>query len=601
MDRLPGTKKDKSSYLKDVGFVEFPYLIADVLSRSLGHIEVRVMDGPGDGRRDIFSKFNGEGYLTQCKYHIDNNKSASSRELDEILIGLAKFKYTNAIFATNTKISPQGKREYLDNFPDYNLSYLEGTDIVEHILKDEILKRLWFDGESLGSVMNRIALPFFIRDNNSGMDIDLSNSLGEFKKDEVHYKFSPSVQNISEFSPYQPPNTEEFNVHKYFDCCVVELSGKVSYNSIDDLRNQVMQSIKLSVNNHDAFYAVRFGKPHFIDESSKSYYNKNRFYLPINPETYLLYNDEVVCENEWFTDSGCNWAKPKMIRTSQVGNYCKFNEELNLVFITEYKCTEYENLSRSIQSQIDAQKIIFEKSLFIGLKEEYRTHILTQDSDFKAVEFEYGPGGIMILYEHPMPMFYPVDMNLFREQLVHKEFEKLKSKLKSKAKKYGMEILGWEKGVKIMEFNGEDPLNSLKSVNYRYVDLLESFDKIPSPLNPSQRNMILRGEWSFQKGIESIEDILNEFIKFAEVIEDPYLKIVDIGYDDDNLKSDFVIVVYHIKNDQVSNLSCSDLLEQINSNIEKMIKATQDVLLRFIDDAKLETRKYYLEEFGLIL
>lgn len=76
-----------------------PILAADILKWSLGHTKVRILDGPGDGRRDILS-ITPEGipHLTQCKHHSDDTKSVSSRETDEIVIALAKFGVKSALF-----------------------------------------------------------------------------------------------------------------------------------------------------------------------------------------------------------------------------------------------------------------------------------------------------------------------------------------------------------------------------------------------------------------------------------------------------------------------------------------------------------------------
>ncbi|WP_334664554.1 restriction endonuclease, partial [Klebsiella variicola] len=141
-----------------------PILAADILKWSLGHTKVRILDGPGDGRRDILS-ITPEGipHLTQCKHHSDDTKSVSSRETDEIVIALAKFGVKSALFFTNGRISPQGKREYIDNFPGYSLDYIDGDLMLQYVEESPLLSRMWLHGSTLGMITHRLLIPFIIR------------------------------------------------------------------------------------------------------------------------------------------------------------------------------------------------------------------------------------------------------------------------------------------------------------------------------------------------------------------------------------------------------------------------------------------------------
>ncbi|WP_390630569.1 restriction endonuclease [Roseiconus lacunae] len=146
-----------------------PVLAADILKWSLGHSEVRILDGPGDGRRDILSRQpNGEQHLTQCKHHTDDSKSVASRETDEIVIALAKFDIKSATFLTNARISPQAKREYVDNFPQYSLDFIDGDLLLQFVEESPLLARMWMHGSTLGMTTHRLLIPFVVR--NAGDD-----------------------------------------------------------------------------------------------------------------------------------------------------------------------------------------------------------------------------------------------------------------------------------------------------------------------------------------------------------------------------------------------------------------------------------------------
>src|SRR5687767_11947133 len=79
-----------------------------------GHTNIRIMDGPGDGQRDIHSiDGNGNKYLTQSKYHANLSHSVPAKELGEVVLGMVRLGYKHGLFVTSTKVSPQAKRDCL--------------------------------------------------------------------------------------------------------------------------------------------------------------------------------------------------------------------------------------------------------------------------------------------------------------------------------------------------------------------------------------------------------------------------------------------------------------------------------------------------------
>jgi hypothetical protein len=150
-----------------------PRLVRDLLA-SGGHTEIRITDGPGDGCRDIHSLDDDEERsLTQCKCHRDVEQTVSSKEVGELALGLVKLGYKRGLFVTTSQISPQAKRELLDNFPGLELSFLDGDELLSAVLDDVALAALWFDGEKLALVNNAVSIPVIVRRH----DDDLANGL----------------------------------------------------------------------------------------------------------------------------------------------------------------------------------------------------------------------------------------------------------------------------------------------------------------------------------------------------------------------------------------------------------------------------------------
>src|SRR2546425_851294 len=119
-------------------------LTADLL-QAKHHSNIRVMEGPGDGGRDIHSiDAESRPHLTQCKYHLDSSHTCSSRELSELPMAMTKLGYNRGLFVTSAKISPQAKREYLNDYPDIILDFLDGGELAKEVLANGMLTALWW-------------------------------------------------------------------------------------------------------------------------------------------------------------------------------------------------------------------------------------------------------------------------------------------------------------------------------------------------------------------------------------------------------------------------------------------------------------------------
>lgn len=170
----------------------FPELVSDILV-SKGHWNVKITDGPGDGCRDVHSIIQGAKHLTQCKFHSNPQKLCSSRETGDLAVGLLKLGYTNGLFATSGRISPQAKRELLDSYPGFELEFWEGTDLIGFILSDPILKALWFDRERIARVSNRLRIPLIYRNLADDQPVNLSKAKRSDVLDQLRSTF-PSYE-----------------------------------------------------------------------------------------------------------------------------------------------------------------------------------------------------------------------------------------------------------------------------------------------------------------------------------------------------------------------------------------------------------------------
>ena len=79
-----GSNDKNREFLKKLDPKKLASLVADILSIK-GHTNIRIVDGTGDGCRDIYSiTKEGKQHVTQCKYHKDVETKSDSREIGEL-------------------------------------------------------------------------------------------------------------------------------------------------------------------------------------------------------------------------------------------------------------------------------------------------------------------------------------------------------------------------------------------------------------------------------------------------------------------------------------------------------------------------------------
>jgi hypothetical protein len=240
-----GNSESSAQLLKNLDERKLVDLCADLLTLQ-GHREIKITDGPGDGERDIHSITKlGEKYLTQSKFHGKLSYTVSSKELGELVLGMVKHGYKNGLFITNSKISPQAKRECLNDYPNLSIDFIDGIELAKRVFDNLILRALWYDGESLNRVSSVLIVPILIRDleqdrplslTPSGQDSYQGSKL-ETGRTKVQPTFRRSFMNASVFEPYRLPQIKTISESDQSQMILTEaiLSGVVYLEDLDDL------------------------------------------------------------------------------------------------------------------------------------------------------------------------------------------------------------------------------------------------------------------------------------------------------------------------------------------------------------------------------
>jgi len=602
---MPGKPKNKLKYLENINPFDFPFLIADILTLHFHHTNVKVVDGTGDGKRDVFSldKYNNK-VITQCKFHIDPLKTSGTKETDEIVLALHKFKYNSGIFCTSGKLSPQSKREYLDNYPDFQLQWLEGHEIVDIVLSNNILRKIWFENEKIHLTSNTISVPFLLRKlpEDIAIEPDLNENLLINDNVEVEIK----GRNIFNQNQFRPLNSLDIrnagntfgNVFAY----EAVMSGKTSYNSITEVKEKIIEEIQLKnlMSFNDSYLALRFGIPYFKEDGdSIKKYKTEKFNLPINSETFIIQKDSVLNEYDFLIEINNGWEQPYRIHMSQLSDYCYYNKDFDFVFYLFYNCTAKEELHPHVTRNIEIDKIIWQKSLFISGQNELMNQFLEKNKTLTPDKlYPYGPNGNIACWMHPKPFMYSADLNEFEKALFYEGFEKIKKQVLEESFKSNLEIINWEIASKVAAINNEDPFPSNPETSYRIVDIFEEFHNMPSPIKPDKREFIFECVWAITN-IENtnFENQINAFSDEVNILYENH----NLNFMIDNETNGTIYMRVTCNQDYIPFLSTDDNLKNLTKDVQVIFNNVENVFKRTFPETRRATNTYWFLELGIFL
>lgn len=598
---MSGKPKDKLKYLESLDENDFPYLVADILTHHYSHQNVKVVDGPGDGKRDLFSvNQHGEKVITQCKYHYDFSKTCGSSETDEIVLALNKFGCNTGFFCTSGKLSPQSKREYLDNYPQFDLIWLEGHEIVDIVIQDPVLNRTWFLEERIHLVHNHISIPFILRRLPEDVPIDLPKDIQVNNISDVNIEFDDRcILKPTQFYPYSGLDIKVSGQnHGTLWGNEMKLSGKVNLSTIAKLKSDLLQTLANadSLRFENSYTAVRFGVPYQADPNKPSYAQPSTP-LPISSETWIINQGGCVDEYDFLIEMPNNWERPERISMSQLSNFCFYNSVQDTVFFIYYNCIADKELHPHVRQSLEVDKIIWKKSLFLSCSKDIISEFEQFSPDYT---FNYGPNGVLFAWMHPRPIFYSADIKQFEKELVHEEFDNLKSSILNHSNSFDTEVLDWKKASHVASINDYEPFPENPETSYRIVDIFEKFDTIPSPIKPEKREFIYECVWSISDHSDnSFEQTINNFGN------DPALEKLDenfqINFEIDKETNSTIYIKLSYWPPVAPHKSTKDNMSELDSEVNNIFSIGEKILLKYFPDTKRCTNFYWFMELGVFL
>ena len=596
MNRIPGKKEDKLKVLETIGEKEFPYLIGDILFFELEHSDIKIMDGPGDGRRDIYSEFSEqEKCITQCKFHYDSSKSVSSRETDEIIIALNKFGSKKGLFCTNGRISPQGKREYLDNYPEFDLKFLEGMDIVDLILSNPSLSYVWFSNGNISHVRHEIGIPFVV---NSSFDFE-SIDLTDLNGGNLIFKIVEDYFFLDDFEPYRPIKINQVNSPKNkVKCFVLVGTGASFIHEIEKIKEQFLNFIVSNCSLTNAI--LRFGKASFGNFSDDIFQDK----ITINAdfsETYILSNHNWYIESEWLLPQDeKKWIFPKRLGCLEAPWAAWYNSEFDICLTVEIK-SEYNiqpSFVREISMQKDRERL--SESLFVLVSDEEFQQLAKKTLYSYNWHSNYGIQGKIVGWLNPILLeenSYPISLKDGKpkdEQILEKEKYFLKSKptIIEFIKEKGFKTINPDNALKISEIEEKPILTQPKYNFHSSAELYHYYTDIPSPINPKYRELLFMKFWEVPYDLDEVRIKIEESVicdKYANYMWD--IRIAP------SAKKTYVNLLYLIPSNLV--LSTSEIIEDEKIIFSKDLFEIETKLKSIWNNVETATEKFWNNEYGI--
>jgi hypothetical protein len=609
MTRLPGSPAEKLELLKELDEHTLPYLIGDVLYFLHNHEQVRVVDGPGDGKRDIHSVLkNGDKHIAQCKYHRKYESTVSSREADELVIALMKFGAKQGLFATTARISPQAKREYLDNFPGFNMTFMDGIDIVDAVLSSPILCSVWVEGKSVILTKNSLSVPFIIR------NVDHDHPIqGLTFSTQVMGKLNIAFENdyISKelLQPYRKPKqiTSAEDGTSLISCYQAIISGAFTLNEIPEILDSTSQLISATIHQlTDKTNIFRLGVPSLtkvIKREKDDDEDKDCIPLSfISPKSYVVSRvGSLVLEKDWIlvnTQSN-DWHFPENLScagASWAGWYSKY---FDCMFMLQLSYPLSNELNYFYQADRDLKIRSLESSLYLVGTTDVCNEFLSslEPNQQPNLELPYGIGGRMLAWIHPKVLSglgTIHSINGKHEYVVDDEITAFNSNISiisQQSKNYDLKQVPFSQARHIAAIEGHELLPEIKYRTMRSADLVHYFSDLASPSNLEEREATFVWMWKIEASPSQVSKLIRKPISFP--FETDVFCDVKRGY---STKKTFLMtsLTFSIP----VHISTDDFLVEQKETLERGLEILRSWIQSIWKNATCSTKYFWHKEVG---
>ncbi len=601
MTRAPGNPKEKRQLLTCLDAESFAHLVADILCLVLGHHDVSVVDGPGDGRRDIHSVTpNGVRFLTQCKYHADTSATVSARETDELSIALLKFGVRSGLFATSAKLSPQAKREYLDNFPDLELEFLDGSAVADHVLTTPSLRSAWFDGESIARTTAPIGLPFALRDVATDMPrkvqiehVDLDGSPAPI----MSVPFDSSL-----LGPYRVGNP--LAVGDRLGIPIILLTGAYLHQ-FEALAPTIVRALCDAVAEPGRTTALRVGQPRFLCLRGKDRFDPG-LPLDLGPWAYFLTETKVLSQRAMLLPMSNDWRFPRRVSTLTARDCHWYNAKYDCVLkvgIAVPASAEDKAVARYVNDMLQRSVVLRGTTKQIG-----SLALAVPNSDAPSDLFTAAGESFAVWY-HPRchgPFATPAyasadgdeDPDPFVEwqRMVDEDFAERRDRVQALARAHGCSFVPWSDAEPFLRIAGLQVSQHSDETFITSAELVYALEAYEAPVDLRSRELCFTRFYHVPSAdLDSVRDSLGRH-DFSEVGVGSLAIVAAFGAESKEIYVDVSLTL----RPEISRATTS-YVEEGWPSVEAALFKVEKKLLRALPGAVLATARFWRSETEVLL
>lgn len=575
--RTPGKDSEKRKLLATLKPTDFPSLIGDILYFSKGHRHVKVMDGPGDGCRDIQSQDKDAiVVLTQCKCFEDPEKTVGSPDAHELIVALTKFGRTRGVLATNGFISTPLKREFTDNFPNLELDWIDGGDVVDEVFSNPTLYRAWVVGNAMEREKVFVKIPFVLRGAADDQPIEIADhDLG----DGLVVQGRSSIDHGA-LETFRPPSSVHWSesLGRVARCASALSQFPPELHATEDLHAKVIAG---ALNTTDVV-TVRFGIPHLVPTKTPEF--DKGFRIPgFEPRSYVLRpNKPAMTEKDFLLLRSPEWHWPSRVHALQAEWANWQSADGQRWCHIEINSPSFPN---STQSQVcrmigesERRHLREADAIFVTAPLEVCDRVQVSCSVEPDVECANGPAGGLLGWKFHNPKTRRVDRETVEKAL---------------ADEPTVERLSLDDAIHVTALS-DDPLAPTPSgEHYDPATLMYDFDHLPSPHYVQGRRCSFVEFWKVPDDVEQARKKLDS-MSFS--IPDGLTHWIDCK-EGPTLKQTFPMIVVGVPCPIAA--STNEIVEEASKKAEEAFVAIAAALRSTWPDAECATREFARHEIGL--
>jgi hypothetical protein len=575
-----------------------------------GHTQIRRTGGPGDGGRDIHSLDpEGKAHLTQCKYHQDSDLACSSSDLSELPMAMIKFGYLRGLFVTNARISPQGKREYLNDYPELTLDFLDGEALSKEVLSNGLLTALWYEGAQFSDVNVLTAFPTIIRRHEGDLPFTPFDSLGDVeltrlfdylatRHDQYKFALRGATASSQPFEPYRAPEplTLEEGATPFIRVMEVAALGRIALPDLPILAEDICKGIIEWLLSSVGGLSVRVGRPHIVPLEGTN--RGSQVLSSVGPISFTATQAFCGEEKSWFAARpNLHWSSRSDARVTEADWIRLYAKDLDCCLSYEIN-TRISSAARTMKEAIrEIQTGGWERSVFCLLpKWETWPYVEIPEPD-ETVLWTWNDH-VVCGWLHWSILGNPVPIRTARspsELPGDKESEERRNKIEALLRAVtDATILDPTDARYMVALAGTEPFPDIAFTRIDTADVVVNPEILPSPIRPSARSFRLSSAWlsgiDLPNATDAVEKAISEFDSrfFGAVMLEQW--------------REYLLINIQITPHRIDELPTEALLNDFFDNLKRFLPILQRGLLGYgtVESATKEFwAKRYNVNFGI--